>query len=781
MRQNLSHKVRTISRFNPEYTMPKQSNGAALKHTAVADPALQLCVVAVLRLIAEAPVPGEQFTTEVLKFLGCIADPQDLLASFTKAGQRQAPELAMRTPEDECVESFDGDRDGSTALLQMLAKPPYASRQVVTPRSRLVAAIKAAQAPAIQSLVLTLLGQWEGSKLDAEQDWLEANVRILQALFGLSDVEARVAKLAFAFASVKGQNNALAESIHELFYCRSERRQSMSRLAPAIGCSVEDLSTTFSAAAPLRSSGLLYHAALSSYDLDDVLRLSELGQLFASESFENEAAVRQRVLSPLVLKDNPSLVFSHLAQQMRDISALLDGSIATGAQGINVLFYGQPGTGKTEFARKLAGELGVTCYEVGCVSDETGMEASRNDRLCFLKLANRLIAAEERAVILLDEAEDIFDSIGGRTEHRRAPRSGSKAWLNALLESMRIPTIWITNDIDMDAAHLRRFAYVMEFTTPPFSVRREIVRLQTAGLAIMDATVTQLARNDALTPAMLGMAAQFVRLARPAGVEADAALVRHVQASQRMLKMESAASMVESDAAFDPRYINLNSNIRVDNLIGALRRTGRAGVLFHGPSGSGKTQLAHYLAQKLEREMICRTGSDLLDKYVGGTEQKIAKLFRSCDGERELIFLDEAEGLLGSRGDAQRSWEVSQVNEFLRQIESFKGIFIAATNYVSHLDAALMRRFAFRLEFKPMTQVQKLAMFREVCGHPLHQGDAYCRQLEGLDGLTAGDFANAKRRLEALFCALDPESLLRELKAEQEMKPSSSARTMGFL
>jgi hypothetical protein len=311
-------------------------------------------------------------------------------------------------------------------------------------------------------------------------------------------------------------------------------------------------------------------------------------------------------------------------------------------------------------------------------------------------------------------------------------------------------------------------------------VRREIVRLQTAGLAITDATVTQLARNDALTPAMLGMAAQFVRLAKPVGAEADAALVRHVQASQRALNMEPTGLIVDGETEFDPRFINLDSHISVENLVGALRRTGRAGLLFYGPSGSGKTQLANYLAQQLDREMIYRTGSDLLNKYVGGTEQQIAKLFRSCDAEREIIFLDEAEGLLGSREGAQRSWEVTQVNEFLRQIEQFKGIFIAATNHVGNLDAALMRRFAFRLGFKPLTLEQRTLMFMEISGIKLEVGTTDYRHLENIDMLTAGDFANAKRRLGILESEVNTQRWLDELASEMTAKPLLGGNEIGF-
>jgi SpoVK/Ycf46/Vps4 family AAA+-type ATPase len=280
---------------------------------------------------------------------------------------------------------------------------------------------------------------------------------------------------------------------------------------------------------------------------------------------------------------------------------------------------------------------------------------------------------------------------------------------------------------------------------------------------------------------MLGLAAHFVRLAKPLGAEADAALIRHVQASQRALNMEPAGSIVDSATEFDPRLINLDSNIHVDNLLIALRSTGHAGLLFHGPSGSGKTQLANYLSQQLDREMIYRTGSDLLSKYVGGTEQRIAKLFRSCDVEREIIFLDEAEGLLGSREGAQRSWEVTQVNEFLRQIEHFKGIFIAATNHVTHLDAALMRRFAFRLGFKPLTLEQRLAMFTEVSGFVLEKGTEEFRRLERLGLLTAGDYANVKRRVSMLQVCNDASEWLDDLVAEVNSKSSHTGSQIGFL
>ena len=65
---------------------------------------------------------------------------------------------------------------------------------------------------------------------------------------------------------------------------------------------------------------------------------------------------------------------------------------------------------------------------------------------------------------------------------------------------------------------------------------------------------------------------------------------------------------------------------------------------------------------------------------MGETEQNLAKAFQEAEEMRAVLLLDEVDGLLQDRRQATRSWEVSQVNEFLVQMESFNGVMVATTN-----------------------------------------------------------------------------------------------------
>ncbi|SFV60837.1 ATPase, AAA family [hydrothermal vent metagenome] len=85
--------------------------------------------------------------------------------------------------------------------------------------------------------------------------------------------------------------------------------------------------------------------------------------------------------------------------------------------------------------------------------------------------------------------------------------------------------------------------------------------------------------------------------------------------------------------------------------------------------------------------------------WVGGTEKNIANAFREAKEEKAVLVFDEVDSFLADRTGAKQSWEVTQVNEMLVQMENFDGIFIATTNLMDNLDRASLRRFDLKLEF----------------------------------------------------------------------------------
>ncbi len=126
-------------------------------------------------------------------------------------------------------------------------------------------------------------------------------------------------------------------------------------------------------------------------------------------------------------------------------------------------------------------------------------------------------------------------------------------------------------------------------------------------------------------------------------------------------------------------------------------------LLFGGPPGGGKTQYALWLAKRLGRDVVLKRPSDLLSKYVGESEQQIAAAFRAAAQAGSVLVIDEADALLYDRSSAQRSWEHSQIAEFLQQIQEYSGFLIACTNRVDAVDPALRRRFHKHVTFGPIS------------------------------------------------------------------------------
>jgi len=207
-------------------------------------------------------------------------------------------------------------------------------------------------------------------------------------------------------------------------------------------------------------------------------------------------------------------------------------------------------------------------------------------------------------------------------------------------------------------------------------------------------------------------------------------------------------------------------------------------VLLYGPPGTGKTELAEHIAQALEQPLLIKQASDLMSKYVGETEQQMAAMFREAEAEKAVLLLDEADSFLRDRRGAQRSYEVTEVNEMLQGMERYNGIFICTTNLLDSLDQAALRRFTFKIKFMPLTGAQREAMFvtEALAGDVSLLTASLQKALAPLTQLCPGDFAAVKRQGVILEAELSAEEFLAQLEAEHRIKPEvREGRAMGFM
>lgn len=125
-------------------------------------------------------------------------------------------------------------------------------------------------------------------------------------------------------------------------------------------------------------------------------------------------------------------------------------------------------------------------------------------------------------------------------------------------------------------------------------------------------------------------------------------------------------------------------------------------ILFVGPPGTGKTMLAQKLARVLNIPIKIINYNELIDSKLGETNKNIAKLFRDYNGSQTILFFDEFDGISTERTNQNDIFEMARVTttilQFLDRLDK-KTIFIAATNLLTKIDAALIRRMDFVVNF----------------------------------------------------------------------------------
>ena len=470
---------------------------------------------------------------------------------------------------------------------------------------------------------------------------------------------------------------------------------------------------------------------------------------------------------------------------------------ANGRSPVNILLYGAPGTGKTSFAKTLAAELGRECYVIAQNTREHRRgEATSTPEFRFGALQVCAGQVEpESSLIIVDEADDMlrgggdFPAIFGFGRMR----SGDKGLLNSVLDSVTVPTVWITNTgaEELDESSRRRFDYSIRFDAlnaeQRFSIwRNNVDKLKLAGL-VSESMMRKFADRYPVSAGGITLTLQNVAKLAPAPEEVEPLVETLMKPHCELLGIRNADDAMRPAADYSLDGLNIRGNLPLDRIVEAVRRfrrgdaTGvdrpRMNLLLSGPPGTGKTEFVKYLGSRLGAKVVVKMGSDLLSMWLGDTEARIRQAFEQAEAEKAILFLDEIDGMVQSRERSTHSWEVTQVNELLHRMENFKGVMVGATNFSANLDAAVLRRFTFKLEFDYLDDAGKKIFFERMFGAKLTEAEA--ARLAAVPNLAPGDFRTVRQSFFYLDAEVSNAERLEALERESAAKKANRFADKG--
>lgn len=505
--------------------------------------------------------------------------------------------------------------------------------------------------------------------------------------------------------------------------------------------------------------------------------LSGIGEISLTERFIKKD--RKKVL-PVKYFELPDETFETIDRLLTD------------EKPCNILLAGIAGTGKTEFARSAARATGKPVFTLN-------VGGSERNRTMSLK------HDEENAVyVSFRAAEELVKTSGGiliADEMDVMLNHAEKGWLNLFLDSSTAKIIWISNDLRwVEESTMRRFHYVSYFDKLSSKERIKIWEnvLSSSPLKrhIKKPDIKRLAKEHTVNAG--GIAHALSTLERLADVKdysredilsrLDHLLESHRQQINKEFNSRKT-SLNSIDRSYDLSVLNTTedtgeiiSSVKEfgKGLLTGTVKEGNINLLFSGLPGTGKTEFVKHISNVCGLELLVKRYSDLVSPYVGETEKNIARAFKEAEAEKAILFIDEADSLFTSRETATRSWETSRTNELLAWMENFMGILICATNHTPEVDTAAMRRFHWKVNFKPMKSEQRLSLYKsffDFAEKPLSKTLAV--RIKNIEGLTPGDMKTVRERVK-FKKDISHADIVSALEAEQAYKKGEAVEKIGF-
>ena len=476
--------------------------------------------------------------------------------------------------------------------------------------------------------------------------------------------------------------------------------------------------------------------------------------------FESTNDVRNALIGKPLEATLTSANFEYMTDDYKNIRDILNSALQKQTKGINILLYGRPGCGKTEMAKTICSELGVRLYST---------PENKEDKECRfsdLSQMQTILKHDDNAIVLFDEAEDVF------LVNPFSKTATSKLYINRKLENNKRPVIWITNNIFfMDSAYIRRFTLAVNIKDPDdaakFNAWKRI--FQTHELDISDEYLQKLIKKYNVPLALVDTAVKNAKMMGNVDM-IEYTIDNLVLAITGVKPMDKNSDEIAFDTAL------LNTDVDLKKLATQIKSKNvtNFSLCLYGAPGTGKTAFAKYLADELKMPMVKKRASDIMGKYLGETEKNIANAFSEAQTKKAILVFDEADSFLRDRGRADKSWEISSVNEMLTQMENAKYPFICTTNLMDSLDKASLRRFSFKVKYDYLKPEQVVRAFKD-----FFDVDVDLNDVAALDKLAPGDFKVVKNQSKILDIN-DKNDLIKMLQDEQKTKVGKQHEKIGF-
>lgn len=401
-----------------------------------------------------------------------------------------------------------------------------------------------------------------------------------------------------------------------------------------------------------------------------------------------------------------------------------------------ILFEGLPGSGRQTAARVAAREAGLQ------------VEVCNLDAIPQVGYATTVLGVITRAFY---RARVLGRLLIIRSDGKlRDDREG--AWLHIadLASGLGVLCFVLVRSGELESAGPRlRFLRFMPPHILPADRRTLWAReLGRAGMLADELVIDDVAGRYDLTPGRVGevVGELAIRQRWESRTEVAVQDVRMVLREITVQRLQDLATLYQNritlaDLVLSPeirdRLAELTARLRyrhrvLDNWNFGAKGRGGYGVsaLFTGPPGTGKTAAAGAVANALEIDLYIVDLSRIMSKWVGETEQNLAKVFDEAETSNVALLFDEADSLFGKRTSDAKSgsdrFANLTVNYLLQRMETYAGLAILTTNLESGIDKAFSRRITTRVHFPEPNEDHRLELWKSL----LPSGARYAGDVE---------------------------------------------------